>query len=147
MKRMWLYFKYNSLSFIYIYIYIRVFVLYSSKNIQHQICIIGHGDLPYLSTRRELFINKLIWNQQPFALDCLEEWFWNRTIEDFVSGPYSPLAITNLTVPANLTGVWPPAIVSPSTGQNKPVATARPLAPSRIDLDFWRALKVVKQHL
>ena len=110
-------------------------------------CIIGHGDLPYLRTRRELFINKLIWNQQPFALDCLEQWFWNRTIEDFVAGSYSPLMLTTLAVPANLTGIWPPEIASQSTEQSEPTATAHQPAPSRIDLDFWRALKVVKQHL
>ena len=121
--------------------------VYSSGNHRNALCIFGHGDLPYLSTRRELFINKLIWNQQPFALDCLEQWFWNRTIEDFVAGPYSPLAITTLAVPANLTGIWPLEIASSSTGQSEPAAAARRSAPSRIDLDFWRALNVVMQHL
>ena len=122
-------------------------ICHRSKIWRHAICIWGYKDLPFLRTRRELFINKLLWDQQPLALDCLEEWFWNRTVEDFATGPYSSLAAPSLELPTNLTGVWPPSITFTSTIKSKPSRFARPPAPSRIDLDFWRNLKVTKYHL
>ena len=41
----------------------------------------GVGDLPLLSTRKELFANKFILEYQPLAYDCLEELYYNNTKE------------------------------------------------------------------
>ena len=115
-----------------------------------QICIWGHADLPYLRTKRHLFVNKLFWDYQTFALDCLEELFWNRTIEDFAEGPYSPLPPSPaqaLALPANLTDVWPPRQTTGINVEAARNASQRQAAPSRIELDFWRELRVVKNHL
>ena len=45
------------------------------------VCIFGVVDLPALkfNTRRELFLNKLHLTYQPLLLDCLEEYYFNRT--------------------------------------------------------------------
>lgn len=112
---------------------------------RNSICIWGHGDLPFLQARPELFVNKLIWNRQPFALDCLEQWFWSRTVEDFAAGPYSPLPAplgsAQLRMPETLDAIWPPP-----TLDNRSVAERSP-APSRIDLEMWQELYVVQNHL
>ncbi|XP_067660711.1 beta-1,3-galactosyl-O-glycosyl-glycoprotein beta-1,6-N-acetylglucosaminyltransferase-like [Haliotis asinina] len=47
-----------------------------------EICIFGVGDLPLLTTRRELFANKFYINYQSQTLDCLEEWLSERTREE-----------------------------------------------------------------
>lgn len=47
------------------------------------ICIWGLLDLPLINQRKELFINKLYWNFQPYALDCLEERIFNHTRRDY----------------------------------------------------------------
>ena len=47
------------------------------------ICIFGVGDLPSLTSRRELFANKFHLDFEPLALDCLEEWLWNMTMDEY----------------------------------------------------------------
>lgn len=48
---------------------------------QRGICVYGVGDLPWLSSRRELFANKFQLTYEYLALDCLEERHRNRTID------------------------------------------------------------------
>lgn len=70
-----------------------------------------------------------------------------------MAGPYSPLPpaqVEALAMPANLTGVWPPAANGESgylTVERASNSSRRPPAPTRIDMDFWRTLRVVKNHL
>ncbi|KAJ8318660.1 hypothetical protein KUTeg_003751 [Tegillarca granosa] len=44
------------------------------------VCIFGVGDLPELASKKELFANKFYLDYQPLALDCLEEWLFNKTL-------------------------------------------------------------------
>ena len=46
------------------------------------ICIVGLGDLSSLYNSPALFVNKLHWDYQPLAADCLQELHWNRTRAD-----------------------------------------------------------------
>lgn len=48
------------------------------------ICNFGAGDLPLLSTRRELFANKFDWVYERFARDCMEELHFNRTRDEYL---------------------------------------------------------------
>ena len=48
------------------------------------VCHFGAGDLPLLSTRRELFANKFDWNYERYARDCLEELHFNRTRDEYL---------------------------------------------------------------
>lgn len=43
------------------------------------VCIFGVGDLPELASKKELFANKFYLDYQPLALNCLEEWLFNKT--------------------------------------------------------------------
>jgi len=56
-----------------------------------EICIFGIGDLPWLSRRPELFINKLYTDFEWLTYDCLEERVFNRTIGE---GAVLPLDMT-----------------------------------------------------
>ncbi|XP_046338983.2 beta-1,3-galactosyl-O-glycosyl-glycoprotein beta-1,6-N-acetylglucosaminyltransferase-like [Haliotis rufescens] len=47
------------------------------------ICIFGVGDLPLLSSRRELFANKFHIDYQPQTYDCMDEWIRNRTLQEY----------------------------------------------------------------
>ncbi|KAL3870464.1 hypothetical protein ACJMK2_038522 [Sinanodonta woodiana] len=51
--------------------------------IVHGICILGIGDLPFLRTSYDFFVNKFHWNYQSFALDCMEELYFNTTINEY----------------------------------------------------------------
>ncbi|KAL3876239.1 hypothetical protein ACJMK2_034109 [Sinanodonta woodiana] len=44
------------------------------------VCVFGVGDLHELVGREELFVNKFHLTYQPLALDCMEEWLYNRTL-------------------------------------------------------------------
>ena len=48
------------------------------------ICVFGVGDLPLISTRRELFANKFHWDYERYARDCLEELHYNRTRDEYL---------------------------------------------------------------
>ena len=48
------------------------------------ICILGVGDLPLLVKAKELFANKFHMDFEPYALDCLEEWLYNRTRDEYL---------------------------------------------------------------
>ncbi|XP_048254127.1 beta-1,3-galactosyl-O-glycosyl-glycoprotein beta-1,6-N-acetylglucosaminyltransferase-like [Haliotis rufescens] len=50
----------------------------------HSVCVFGAGDLPMLTTRPHLFANKFYWDFQHLALDCLEEWNYNQTRDEFL---------------------------------------------------------------
>ncbi|XP_067685318.1 beta-1,3-galactosyl-O-glycosyl-glycoprotein beta-1,6-N-acetylglucosaminyltransferase 3-like isoform X2 [Haliotis asinina] len=52
------------------------------------VCVFGVGDLPILTTRPNLFANKFYWDFQPLTLDCLEEWHYNRTRDEYL-GEYA----------------------------------------------------------
>lgn len=43
------------------------------------VCVFGVGDLHSLTTKPHLFANKFYIDYQPYALDCMEEWHFNRT--------------------------------------------------------------------
>lgn len=61
----------------------------------HGVCIFGVGDLQNLRKRKELFANKFHIDYQPYALDCIEEWHYNKTLDPSLSD-------LNLTFYANL---------------------------------------------
>ncbi len=48
------------------------------------ICIYGVGDLHYMDfdKRKELFANKMYLDYHPLLLDCLEEYYYNRTRDE-----------------------------------------------------------------
>ncbi|KAL5005843.1 hypothetical protein ScPMuIL_017001 [Solemya velum] len=48
------------------------------------ICVFGVGDLPLLVSRPELFANKFYADYQHLTLDCLEEWHYNRTRDEYL---------------------------------------------------------------
>ena len=48
------------------------------------ICIFGVGDLPLLVKARQLFANKFHQDFEPYALDCMEEWLYNRTRDEYL---------------------------------------------------------------
>lgn len=43
------------------------------------ICIFGVSDLQNIVWNKELFVNKFYADYQYLALDCIEQWIWNRT--------------------------------------------------------------------
>ena len=51
----------------------------------HGVCIYGVGDLQNLKLRKELFANKFHLDHQPYALDCIEEWHYNKTVNPSLS--------------------------------------------------------------
>ncbi|XP_064642862.1 beta-1,3-galactosyl-O-glycosyl-glycoprotein beta-1,6-N-acetylglucosaminyltransferase-like isoform X2 [Lineus longissimus] len=51
-----------------------------------QVCVMGVGDLQTLTTRKELFVNKLHLDFQFLALDCLEEWIFQKMREEYATG-------------------------------------------------------------
>ncbi|XP_045211843.1 beta-1,3-galactosyl-O-glycosyl-glycoprotein beta-1,6-N-acetylglucosaminyltransferase-like isoform X2 [Mercenaria mercenaria] len=46
-----------------------------------EVCVFGVGDLKTLTSRHNLFANKFHIDYQRYALDCMEEWHFNRTAE------------------------------------------------------------------
>ncbi|XP_045192808.2 beta-1,3-galactosyl-O-glycosyl-glycoprotein beta-1,6-N-acetylglucosaminyltransferase-like [Mercenaria mercenaria] len=46
------------------------------------VCVFGTGDLPMLASRRELFANKFYLDYHHFALDCMEELYFNHTRDE-----------------------------------------------------------------
>ncbi|XP_048757687.1 beta-1,3-galactosyl-O-glycosyl-glycoprotein beta-1,6-N-acetylglucosaminyltransferase 3-like isoform X2 [Ostrea edulis] len=46
------------------------------------ICVFGLGDLNKLVSEKELFANKFVHDYQPLALQCMEEWIYNKTINN-----------------------------------------------------------------
>ncbi|XP_067677832.1 beta-1,3-galactosyl-O-glycosyl-glycoprotein beta-1,6-N-acetylglucosaminyltransferase-like [Haliotis asinina] len=51
------------------------------KYVRH-ICIFGVGDLSKFPERRELFANKFHLDFQPAALQCMDEWYYSRTLRE-----------------------------------------------------------------
>lgn len=47
------------------------------------ICVFGVGDLPMLTSRKELFANKFYINFEPLTLQCLEDWLYNMTVDEY----------------------------------------------------------------
>ena len=45
------------------------------------VCVYGVGDLAWLVRHHHLFANKLDSNIDPYAIDCLDVWLRNKTIE------------------------------------------------------------------
>ncbi|XP_013385195.1 beta-1,3-galactosyl-O-glycosyl-glycoprotein beta-1,6-N-acetylglucosaminyltransferase isoform X1 [Lingula anatina] len=41
---------------------------------QRGICVFGVGDLQFMVERKELFVNKFLYDYEPLALECAEEW-------------------------------------------------------------------------
>ncbi|KAL8602113.1 hypothetical protein ACOMHN_007382 [Nucella lapillus] len=64
------------------------------------ICIFGVGDLPLLTSRKEMFANKFHADFEPLVLDCLEQWLWNLTMDE-----YSGRAWFNVSFYQNLNSV------------------------------------------
>jgi len=44
------------------------------------VCVFGVADLPTLTSRQELFANKLYEDFQPLTLDCLEAWIRHKEV-------------------------------------------------------------------
>ncbi|XP_061192655.1 LOW QUALITY PROTEIN: beta-1,3-galactosyl-O-glycosyl-glycoprotein beta-1,6-N-acetylglucosaminyltransferase 3-like [Saccostrea echinata] len=59
----------------------------------HLICVFGIGDLNKLVSEKTLFANKFYHNYQPLALQCLEEWHFNKT---FSQVPFDSYYYRNL---------------------------------------------------
>lgn len=47
------------------------------------VCVYGPGDLPQLTESIKLFANKFEWNYMPLTLQCLSEWYFNRTRDEY----------------------------------------------------------------
>lgn len=45
------------------------------------VCVFGVGDLKSLVAKNYMFANKFYIDYQPYALDCIEEWYFNKTAE------------------------------------------------------------------
>ena len=69
----------------------------NSRHWVRNICIFGLEDLHQLVNRHELFVNKFHLDFQPLALDCLEEWLYNRTYQQLQTDYryYKQLAFIN----------------------------------------------------
>lgn len=52
------------------------------KYVRH-ICVFGIKDLPFLSSRSEMFANKFILDYEPHALDCMEELHYNKSRDQY----------------------------------------------------------------
>ena len=48
------------------------------------VCIFGVGDLYNMTKSRDLFVNKLYYNYQPLALQCLEQRHYDMTRQDIL---------------------------------------------------------------
>ena len=48
-----------------------------------QICIFGIGDLPLLASRQEMFANKFHLDYQPYTYQCMNEFIFNRTRDEY----------------------------------------------------------------
>ncbi|XP_076452618.1 beta-1,3-galactosyl-O-glycosyl-glycoprotein beta-1,6-N-acetylglucosaminyltransferase-like [Babylonia areolata] len=48
-----------------------------------RVCIFGVGDLPLMTSRKELFVNKLYSTFQPLTYNCMEEWLMDMTIAEY----------------------------------------------------------------
>ena len=48
-----------------------------------QICIFGIGDLPLLASRQEMFANKFHLGYQPYTYQCMNEFIFNRTRDEY----------------------------------------------------------------
>lgn len=69
-----------------------------SQNIVRGICIWGVLDLPLMSRSKSIFVNKLFWNFQPYALECLDWRIRTLTRRDFgenISYYEEPLDLTS----------------------------------------------------
>ncbi|XP_041347186.1 beta-1,3-galactosyl-O-glycosyl-glycoprotein beta-1,6-N-acetylglucosaminyltransferase-like, partial [Gigantopelta aegis] len=49
------------------------------------VCVLGLGDLPLLAKAKEFFANKFHLDFEPYALDCIEEWHYNRTRDEYLA--------------------------------------------------------------
>ena len=45
---------------------------------RHNICVFGTGNLPLLTSRWEMFVNKLMLEFDPICYMCMEEWYIKR---------------------------------------------------------------------
>lgn len=112
------------------------------------ICIWGLDDLPLLALRPELVANKFLAHFQPLALDCLEEWFWNRTKEDHLFGQLDFRVMENMKQMSSnhrlpLYSLFERyTLETPSNFSD--FGTRR--APSRINVSFFETLNVAKHH-
>ena len=124
------------------------------------ICIWGIEDLPLLAIRPELVTNKFLAHFQPLALDCLEEWFWNSTAEDYLFGQFraDPLATYSIINRAEFEGTN----LSFSFRQRDQLFSLYDLftlemrnftklimrlSPSRLNLSSYSSLDVTKNHI
>lgn len=57
------------------------------------VCVFGIGDLNRLVLKMALFSNKFYFNYQPLALQCLEEWHFNKSFSEtpFLNNRYVEL--------------------------------------------------------
>lgn len=71
-----------------LWLWITVGVMWESKGPKREvchgmyvrnICVFGLGDLNKIVQEKTLFINKFYHDYQPFALMCMEEWYFNKT--------------------------------------------------------------------
>uniref|UniRef100_K1Q3I5 N-acetyllactosaminide beta-1,6-N-acetylglucosaminyl-transferase n=1 Tax=Magallana gigas TaxID=29159 RepID=K1Q3I5_MAGGI len=60
------------------------------------ICVFGLGDLNKIVQEKTLFINKFYHYYQPFALMCMEEWYFNKT---FTTVPFESYYYNRLIKP------------------------------------------------
>lgn len=110
------------------------------------ICIWGIEDLPLITSRPELVANKFYSDFQPLTLDCLEEWYWNCTAEDYMFAPdvqqqHFPYVSTNSSTLFKNSLSVRTSVLSTSSEHLQSGAD------SRLDLRFYSSLDVVRNHL
>jgi hypothetical protein len=113
---------------------------------------------PLLSRRPELFANKFFEDFQPVTLDCLEEWYWNRTAEDYLFNSYSQSQQISHFPQFHSFIIQSGKIFSNNSfsnavSNNLTIALksskhiSNVLVYSRINLTYYSSLDVVKHHL
>lgn len=50
------------------------------------ICNLGTEELARVTTAKHMFVNKIVLEMAPVAYQCLEQWYWNRTKQEQITG-------------------------------------------------------------
>ena len=117
----------------------------------HGLCIWGVEDLPLIARRPELVANKFFTDFQPLTLDCLEEWYWNRTAEDYLFTSPFYVQHHNLSYPIqHIRGFVKIPAVSNELNYNTSITifvNSSEFTSRSPDLQFYSSLDVANNHL
>ncbi len=109
-----------------------------------QVCIWGVEDLRFISQRGELFVNKFYWDFEPTALDCMEEFYWNRTVLQFLQTLQTD---SQPSLQSEDSRASPQAQSSAHALQAQTQIEELNRVPRPIDLQYYRGLDLVRNHL